>query len=223
MNETHLGKYRGTVINNFDPMQLGRLQVQVPQLGQSHMGWALPCVPYAGFQVGVYFIPPIGANVWVEFEGGDINYPIWVGCFWSRGEKPELAVDPGVKLIQTQTATIMLNDTPGAGGITIATRDPAVEMPAAMRFDAAGIQFEVAPATVSMSADEGIKIVYPPNEASYTEEGISVNSRAAINVNSGDDLSLSADGAAEINAAEIVFVSNEVVKSPRPPTDGPAE
>ena len=116
MNQLRLGKYRGLVVDNLDPLQLGRLRVEVPQVAQSPVAWALPCVPYAGFQVGVYFIPPIGANVWVEFEAGDIDYPIWVGCFWSEGEKPELAVDPGVKLIQTQTATIMLNDTPGAGG-----------------------------------------------------------------------------------------------------------
>ena len=46
-------------------------------------GWALPAVPYAGDGVGFFMIPPIGASVWIEFEHGDPDYPIWTGCFWA--------------------------------------------------------------------------------------------------------------------------------------------
>ena len=76
------GKYRGKVEDDIDPLGMGRLRVSVPALaGGGHSSWALPCVPYAGRDVGFYALPPIGANVWVEFEGGDLNYPIWSGCF----------------------------------------------------------------------------------------------------------------------------------------------
>ncbi|HEX6229566.1 MAG TPA: phage baseplate assembly protein V, partial [Solirubrobacterales bacterium] len=69
---SYFGKYRGTVEQNLDPLQQGRLQVKVPAvLGDGTLSWAMPCVPYAGSQVGFYAVPPIGANVWVEFEGGD--------------------------------------------------------------------------------------------------------------------------------------------------------
>ena len=113
------GKYRGKVVESLDPLELGRLQVAVASAPGLGYIWAMPCVPYAGPEVGFYFIPPIGANVWVEFEGGDVNYPIWVGCFWSEGEKPAEAVDPLIKVIRTQTATITINDTPEVGGVTI--------------------------------------------------------------------------------------------------------
>nr|HMP43165.1 phage baseplate assembly protein V [Roseiflexaceae bacterium] len=83
------GKYRGKVEQNVDPLQIGRVQVRVPAvLGEGRMSWAMPCVPYAGPGVGMFAIPPVGASVWVEFEGGDPDYPIWSGCFWERGDAP---------------------------------------------------------------------------------------------------------------------------------------
>jgi uncharacterized protein involved in type VI secretion and phage assembly len=116
------GKYRGKVENNIDPMQLGRVQVSVPAvLGEGSMSWAMPCVPYAGSGVGFFAIPPVGANVWVEFEGGDPDYPIWSGCFWGVGEVPALPAIAEMKVLKTDMGTITLNDLPGAGGITIET------------------------------------------------------------------------------------------------------
>jgi len=119
---TFYGKYRGTVENNVDPMFLGRIQVSVPAvLGQGSLSWAMPCVPYAGSGVGFFAIPPNGANVWVEFEGGDPDYPIWSGCFWGTGEVPASPAVDLIKILKTDTATLTLDDTPGAGGVTIET------------------------------------------------------------------------------------------------------
>jgi len=95
----YYGKYRGNVVNNVDPMQRGRLLVQVPDvLGLAPSSWAEPCVPLAGPPgppMGVYLVPPPGAGVWVEFEQGDPNYPIWVGCRWGNAGDLPLAVHSG--------------------------------------------------------------------------------------------------------------------------------
>ena len=95
-----LGKYRGTVINNIDPEQRGRIQVLVPDVSNIvPSSWAMPCVPVAGIQMGMFTVPPIGSGVWVEFEQGDPDYPVWVGCFWgTAAEVPSLAriVPPAV-------------------------------------------------------------------------------------------------------------------------------
>ena len=77
----YFGKYRGKVENNVDPSQLGRLQVSVPAvLGSGQNSWAMPCTPYAGSSVGWFALPPVNSDVWVEFEQGDPDYPIWSGC-----------------------------------------------------------------------------------------------------------------------------------------------
>ncbi|WP_287156049.1 phage baseplate assembly protein V [Chloroflexus sp.] len=116
------GKYRGKVENNIDPLQQGRVQVSVPAvLGDGRLSWAMPCVPFAGNSVGLFLVPPTGANVWVEFEGGDPDYPIWSGCFWAPGEVPASPALAEMKVWKTATATITINDIPGAGGITIET------------------------------------------------------------------------------------------------------
>ncbi len=123
----YLGKYRGTVLNNVDPMQLGRIQAMVPDVSNIMLSsWAMPCVPVAGIQMGQFTVPPIGAGVWIEFERGDPDYPIWVGCFWgTAAEVPALArtVPPGVAGITLQTTLqngLTVNDVPGpTGGIML--------------------------------------------------------------------------------------------------------
>lgn len=128
------GKYRGMVLNNIDPMGIGRLQVQVPDvLGVSLTSWAMPCFPMSGPQHGFYGLPQIGAGVWVEFEQGNPDFPIWSGCWYgSRAEVPALATatPPGVPvaILQTQgQTTLLLSDLPGpTGGILLKTATGAM-------------------------------------------------------------------------------------------------
>lgn len=117
----YYGKYRGKVMLNEDPEGLGRIQVSVPAVfGDIPTNWALPSVPYAGMQNCFYAIPPLNANVWVEFEAGDPERPIWSGCFWGTGEVPMLATTtlasiPHLVFQTTTQTTLMLNDDPTAG------------------------------------------------------------------------------------------------------------
>jgi uncharacterized protein involved in type VI secretion and phage assembly len=121
------GKYRGTVINPIDPMQLGRIQVMVPDVSNFvPTSWALPSLPIGGIQMGMFTVPPPGTSVWVEFEQGDPDYPIWSGCFWGNpAEVPAAArlVPPGVPGITFQTVlqnSITISDVPGpTGGIIL--------------------------------------------------------------------------------------------------------
>jgi len=114
MAERYFGKYRGTVENNIDVQGLGRIQVSVPSILGGTLGWAWPCVPFAGPQVGFFAIPPRGAHVWVEFEGGDRDYPIWTGCFWGPGQAPVLPGPLGVMqtVIKTEKFTLLADANP---------------------------------------------------------------------------------------------------------------
>ncbi|MBL8394635.1 MAG: phage tail protein [Candidatus Accumulibacter sp.] len=84
------GKYRGFVVDNADPDRRGRVKLQVPALlGDQATDWALPCVPYGGLaDQGWFCVPEVGAQVWVEFEGGDLTFPIWTGTFWQAAGDP---------------------------------------------------------------------------------------------------------------------------------------
>jgi uncharacterized protein involved in type VI secretion and phage assembly len=126
-NPTYFGKYRGTVTNNVDPMQLARIQLLVPDVSNLvPTTWAMPCFPIAGKQMGAYFIPQVGSGVWVEFEQGDPDHPIWTGCYYgTAAEVPALALagnpaSPNVVLQTTAQNSLVISDLPGpTGGIML--------------------------------------------------------------------------------------------------------
>jgi uncharacterized protein involved in type VI secretion and phage assembly len=111
------GKYRG-VVTDIDTDFVGRIKAKVPAvLGETKSGWCMPCVPFAGDDHGFAFLPEVGSGVWIEFEGGDVSYPIWTGCYWRRGEAPE-AMAAAVKVIRTKSGhEITLDD--DAGSVTV--------------------------------------------------------------------------------------------------------
>jgi uncharacterized protein involved in type VI secretion and phage assembly len=92
------GKFSGTVVDDKDPQKQGRLQVEVPSVWRGPKPlWARPCFP-----PGQFFTPPVGARVWVEFEAGDPQYPLWVGVWWPQDEVPEqAALDPPTTRVLT--------------------------------------------------------------------------------------------------------------------------
>jgi hypothetical protein len=155
-----LGVYRGTVVANLDPLQRGRVQVSVPAaFGDGRLAWAEPCVAYAGNRVGGYALPPVGTACWVQFEGGDPDYPVLSGCMWGAGESPAPGT-PQVKVFKTDAVTVTVSDLPGAGGLTIEVGPPAVSLPIKVTLGAQGIELSTGAskvaldgASVSLNAD----------------------------------------------------------------------
>ena len=150
------GKYRGVVANNVDPSRLARLQVAVPSVfGPGTTAWAMPCVPYAGPHLGWFALPPIGANVWVEFEGGDPNLPIWSGCFWAFAEDlPTNTAIAATKVLRTESTTLTISDLPGAGGVTLQVNPPAVPLPVTVSIGVDGVVVSVGPSRLTVSMAE---------------------------------------------------------------------
>jgi phage baseplate assembly protein gpV len=109
------GKYRG-VVTDVDAATM-RIKASVPAvLPGLSTGWCMPCVPYAGPQVGFLMLPDIGSGVWIEFEGGDVSYPIWTGCYWSSGDVPSSA-SATVKTVITSAGTLSFDT--GGGTVTL--------------------------------------------------------------------------------------------------------
>ncbi len=107
------GKYRG-IVSDVDASTM-RIKAKVPSvLGETTTGWCMPCVPYAGPDVGIAFLPESGSGVWIEFEGGDVSYPIWTGGYWREGEVPADAADHVKVIITTQKQKIEFDDDQGS-------------------------------------------------------------------------------------------------------------
>jgi uncharacterized protein involved in type VI secretion and phage assembly len=126
MSSPFFGKYRGIVTDIQDPMQLCRIKATVPDVtGDGESGWAMPCFPFGGASMGFFALPTVGAGVWIEFEHGDPDYPIWVGCwFGASSDLPSALLSPPYKkvmLCSEAGSSITLDDTPGAGGIALET------------------------------------------------------------------------------------------------------
>lgn len=111
------GKYRG-LVTDVDAATM-RVKASVPSvLGATTTGWCMPCVPYAGPNVGFAFLPEVGSGVWIEFEGGDPSYPIWVGGFWNQGEIPADAGAQVKVLVTAAPHELKFDDSQGSITIT---------------------------------------------------------------------------------------------------------
>jgi len=112
------GKHRGTVTDNNDPEKLGRLMALVPSvMGEVPVGWALPTFPFTGDGCGHVMLPAVGAMVWIEFEAGNLDFPIWSGGFFLSGQRPSPDAT-GAHVIVTQGGHKVVLDDDG-GNVTI--------------------------------------------------------------------------------------------------------
>ena len=148
--KTFFGKYRGKVTDNQDPMQLGRIRASVPAVlgGSLETGWAMPCFPFGGAGMGFFALPKVGAGVWIEFEAGNPEFPIWAGCWYgSAADVPAVLLAPPYKKVLLKTEggqSLILDDTPGVGGITLET--------------AGGQKIKLTPTGIEIDDGQGAKI-----------------------------------------------------------------
>lgn len=174
MNDTprrYYGKYRAVVTATADPDQLGRIQVKLTDFPQLEAAWCMPCVPYAGNKQGWFVIPEINANVWIEFEGGELQRPIWVGCFWDKDTIPDSA-SPSRKIFQTPTCRIVLDDLDGKAGTLEIDATTRQNEQISMKFDNNGITITAKSAQITLNIDNGITLAYPQSKIEMTSSQI---------------------------------------------------
>lgn len=111
VGSSYYGKYRGTVTDVDDPNNQCRIRATVPAvLGEVTCGWAWPAAPFAGDQHGMVMLPKVGSGVWIEFEAGRIDNPIWSGAWWASGQRPE-PQGAGIRVIVSEKGhTVVLDD-----------------------------------------------------------------------------------------------------------------
>ena len=152
------GKYRGVVRNVDDPEGLARIRANVPEVLDTEVSpWAWPCSTYAGPDVGLHAVPPVGAGVWIEFEAGDPARPIWVGGWWGRDDPPKneqgSASKPPQKTLKSESGLLLafdddahtatLSDSNGSNLVTIKVDDGQVKVLAATKVIVEAPQIEL--------------------------------------------------------------------------------
>jgi hypothetical protein len=150
VSERFYGVYRGKIESNLDPLRRGRVQVSVPEVfGDGRLAWAEACRGFAGRGVGGFALPPVGAASWVQFERGDPDFPVLAGVSWGNGESPAPGLEQ-IKVLKTDSVTITVSDVPGAGGVTVEVKPPAVSMPIKLALSSAGIELSVGASSIKL-------------------------------------------------------------------------
>lgn len=221
----YFGKYRGVVTDTADPDQMGRIKVALKDFPGALTVWCMPCVPYAGDKLGWFVIPEIGARVWIEFEAGNLNLPVWVGCFWDKGAIPDTA-SPSRKVFKTPTTRIVLDDLDGKAGqleIDATTRSNETVL---LRFDKDGVTITAKSAQITMKMDDGITIAYPNSKIELTAQQIQASEGDAssltitaqdqtlksgtVNVQAANQLSVSATSSASVSSGQYTLKASTI-------------
>ena len=135
------GKYRGEVTDVSDPKNMGRIKANVPFVygDQRASNWCVPVAPFAGSGHGLLLLPEVGDAVWIEFENGDIDFPLWTGCWWRDGELPDpkgpkqrvLTSATGMQILLDDDAKELSLKHPGGAEITLSDSSITIKIGAA--------------------------------------------------------------------------------------------
>lgn len=205
----YYGKYRGFVVDNADPLGRGRLIVSVPSvLGAESSNWALPCLPFGGLaDQGAYLIPETGAQIWVEFEEGNLANPIWTGSFWQTDTDPPAEVaDPGpaAKAIKTAGGHLLLFDDTEDEGQVILRHASDAEL--VLEADGSLALTDSAGATLTLDAEAGEITLADSNGNSL----VMGSSGTTVTDSNGNTIEMAASGIT-VEGAQIVVSGNQVL------------
>lgn len=92
----YYGVYRAEVLDNTDDSNRGIMRIRVPSIGDSDAvsRIAYPIAPLAGSGFGFKSLPTVGSFVYVRFENGKLDMPLWEGGMWARDGIPDELRDP---------------------------------------------------------------------------------------------------------------------------------
>lgn len=118
----YYGTYRAFVYANTDPDNMNRLQLIIPHLNATapSTNWAWPMGMWGGKDYGVQMLPKVGDMVWVSFENGDPNFPLWKHAGYGKEELPSEFSTPQHYGFKTPNGSILvINDNEGEEEILV--------------------------------------------------------------------------------------------------------
>ncbi|MGE3704730.1 MAG: phage baseplate assembly protein V [Vicinamibacterales bacterium] len=164
--------YSGSVIDTRDPERLGRVLVSVPAAGARGV-WARVATMMAGPERGTWFIPEVGDEVLVAFDGSDARAAYVIGSLWNAKARPPADDgDPStVRLIRSRSGvTIRVQEEKTAGLV--------IETPDGQR-----ISLQDGPGSVRVSDEHGNAVTFEASGVTVTASGKLTVNASAIEVN----------------------------------------
>ena len=165
------GAYPATVTDIKDPDSQGRVKVKLPWMPDNDGGydvWARLATLMAGNNRGTWFIPDVGDEVLVVFEGGDARRPYVVGGLWNGSDAPPEQMDGAgnnykKSITSRRDIRITLDDTEGGetltlktpGGQTIEMKDGGITIEIK---DASGNSIKLEPSGITVTAAAQVKV-----------------------------------------------------------------
>ena len=164
----------GRVVENADPLGLGRVRVQMmwQEAGSEKTPWIRLLQPHSGSGKGFYFVPEIGEEVLVGFQGGNAEKPYVIGTQYNGKEKSGYAnkennikavhTRSGHKLVFTEDESILITDKSG-NEILLDTKGSNITItaPETMTLNAKNLNINVSQnmtTNVGMNASENISM-----------------------------------------------------------------
>jgi hypothetical protein len=174
--QTLYGKYRGKVVSTEDLSLTGKLLCEVPALPGMLLNWATPAVSYPGLKQGMFALPEEGSDVWIEFEQGNPDYPIWSGGYWEEGATPPLPVvskaAPEIAdVYASKFSSLVMDDTPVEGSVQLSIGEPAVALPVTMKMSSAGFSVKVGIHSITIDPKAGITLTSGDAKLTLSPQG----------------------------------------------------
>lgn len=187
----------GTVTNNQDPDNLGRVKVQFPWLSdEDESNWARIVSPMAGKETGIFFLPEVGDEVFVVFQYGDINMPYVVGSLWNGVDVPPETNSDGknnIRIIKSRSGHIIkLDDTEGKEKIEIVDKT-----------EKNMITIDAKDNKISLTTDKDIEIAAPNGKVTITAKDLEMKSSAATKIEASAGMDLKASGTMNVKGAMV--------------------
>jgi phage baseplate assembly protein gpV len=178
----------GRVINNLDPLFLGRVQVQLQSIDCFDLSpWCRVATPMAGLLHGSYFIPNPGDEVLVAFEHGDANAPYVLGSLWNALAPPPMPSPlPQIRVLRTPLGNeIRFFEAPPTVMISIAPLTAQIIMsPAGVQILAGTNVVNMTPDGISLASDKNINLAAGAN-VTITAPNVSINGASSVGIQSG--------------------------------------
>lgn len=202
------------VTDNFDPSGMGRVKVKFFWGYESD--WTRLVTPHAGSGKGFYFIPEIGEEVFVSFEGGNPEKPFIIGTQYNGNEISSYNTSGNdQKVIHTRSGTKMIfNDAQGS----IFIEDPSgntwlMDGQGNIRVNAPNNITMVAGKNITLSAGENINQSAGINIASSAGKDMIDTAGVNINQMASNDFMLLAKNISKIASENYSYDAKDIHKS----------